>query len=216
MLTRIRQELSEVVPLTLLVGVSLGTGLTQLLVRPLGQSSDLSLEAVLIATLQIFGPVGVNLLWVSRAAPLRVGLEAQRRWRRRSEHHHDRERAGAEAFPWQELLAAAATAVLLLPYFEGAVLAAAVVATPRLDPLGQLSELLSQLHPADLLQTVLRTALFALAAEALCLRKAAALRHSLEEVPGLIADAIPECFLAVILLEALWTALIDPLHTPLR
>lgn len=215
MLTRIRQELSEVVPLALLVGVSLGTGLTQLLVRPLGQSSDLSLGAVLIATLQVFGPVGVNLLWVSRAAPLRVGLEAQRRWHRLAEAQGP-SRMAAEPFPWRELLAAAATAVLLLPYFEGAILAAAVVATPRVDPLGQLSELLSQLHPGDLLQTVLRTGLFALAAEALCLRKAARLRQSLEEVPRLIADAIPECFLAVILLEALWTALIDPLHTSLR
>ncbi|MFM7674084.1 MAG: ABC transporter permease [Synechococcus sp.] len=215
MLTRIRQELSEVVPLALLVGVSLGTGLTQLLVRPLGQSSDLSLGAVLIATLQIFGPVGVNLLWVSRAAPLRVGLEAQRRWHRLLEAQ-DTCPVAADPFPWRELIAAAATAVLLLPYFEGAILAAAVVATPRVDPLGQLSELLSQLHPGDLLQTVLRTALFALAAEALCLRKAAQLRQSLEQVPRLIADAIPECFLAVILLEALWTALIDPLHTSLR
>jgi hypothetical protein len=197
------------------VGLSLGTGLTQLLVRPLGQSSDLSLEAMLIATLQIFGPVGVNLLWVSRAAPLRVGLEAQRLWRRRCDAGPASPVAG-DPFPWRELLAAAGTAVLLLPYFSGAILAAAVVATPRVDPLGQFSELLSQLHPADLLQTVLRTALFALAAEALCLRKAARLRRSLEEVPGLIADAIPECFLAVILLEALWTGLIDPLHTSLR
>ncbi|MFY8149075.1 MAG: hypothetical protein ACOVNL_07640 [Prochlorococcaceae cyanobacterium] len=212
MLERIRQELAEVAPLALLVGLSLGYGLTQVLVRPLGQSSSLSLDAVLIGTLQIFGPVGVNLLWVSRAAPLRVGLEAQRLWRRRQAAVAP----AAEPLPWRELLAAAATAVLLLPYFEGAILAAAVAATPRVAPLGQFSELISQIGPGDLLQTALRTALFALVAEALCLRKAARLRRSLEEVPGLIADAIPECFLAVIVLEALWTALIDPLHTSLR
>lgn len=213
MLVRIRQELAEAAPLAVLVGTALGYGLTTLISSALGQNSSLSLQALLIGTLQIFGPVGVNLIWISRSAPLRVGLVARHRW-----HQMQRGEPADAGGPrlWRELAAATISAVLLLPYFVGAVLLAGVLATPRLDNAGQLSELVGQIRPADLAQTLLRTALFAAVAEALCLRKGRRLQASLEELPRLIADAIPECFLTVIALEAAWLTLIDPFHGVLR
>ncbi|MCT0225273.1 ABC transporter permease [Synechococcus sp. CS-1328] len=213
MLVRIRQELAEAAPLAVLVGASLGYGLTTMVSSALGQNSNLSLQALMIGTLQIFGPVGVNLIWISRSAPLRVGLAARHRW-----HQMQRGEPPDAGGPrlWRELAAAAITAMLLLPYFVGSVLLAGVVATPRIDAAGQLSELVGQISPADLVQTLLRTALFAVAAEALCLRKGRRLQSSLEELPRLIADAIPECFLMVIALEAAWITLIDPIHGIVR
>ncbi|MEA5473682.1 ABC transporter permease [Synechococcus sp. CCY9201] len=213
MLVRIRQELAEAAPLAVLVGATLGYGLTTMLASALGQNSSLSMEALMIGTLQIFGPVGVNLIWISRSAPLRVGLVARHRWHQMQ--LGERPDAGGPRL-WRELTAAMITAVLLLPYFVGAILLAGVVATPRLDNAGQLWELMGQISPGDLMQTLLRTALFAAVAEALCLRKGRRLQTSLEELPRLIADAIPECFLAVIVLEAAWLTLIDPFHGILR
>jgi len=65
--------------------------------------------------------------------------------------------------------------------------------------------------PADLAQGVLRTAVFAAAAQAVCLHKGSQVRRSTAELPRLIADAVPECLLVVTALEAIWI-MVAPLH----
>jgi hypothetical protein len=175
-----------------------------------GQSSSESLEVLALGSLQVFAPVGVNLVWILRAAPLRVEQAA----RQQLEH---RDALGGAVPDWRprrfQLTSSALVAVLLMPWFLGALLLGGVLATPRagLGLGSELAELVGLITPADLAQGVLRTAVFAAAAQAVCLHKGSQVRRSLAELPRLIADAVPECLLVVTALEAIWIT-VAPLH----
>lgn len=198
MLREIRRELQATVPLTLLVGGALGAGLVHLMVDRLDLTINASLETLLLASLGIFAPVSVNLIWISSSAAPRVGgaVLAGRRFRPR------------------ELLsamgAAAGAAILLLPYFIGAVLLVGALATDNPEPASQIPPLLVLLTPAALGAAVLRTGLFAAVCAALCQWQGSRRLGDAAELPRRIADAIVSCFLAVIGLEALWFALLPP------
>ena len=210
MLRSIPPELGETAPLAILLGAAMGAGLVHLLSGTVGQSSSESLEVLALGSLQVFAPVGVNLVWILRAAPLRV--ERAARWQLTH-----RDTVAGPSPDWRprqlQLTSAALVAVLLMPWFLGALLLGGVLATPRAD-LGlasELQELVGLLTPADLAQGVLRTAVFAAAAQAVCLHKGSQVRRSPAELPRLIADAVPECLLVVTALEAIWI-MVTPLH----
>ncbi len=195
LLQDIRRELGEVTPLAIVMGAGLGAGMTSLMVGPLSQSSDLALEALALIGLQIFGPVGVALIWTSRRAALQV----------------------ARITPWRRSIAAASlSAMALLPYFLGALLLAGMLITPRDDLGSEVDRLLGSLDPWTLPQSLLRTALLTGAAAAVCHRKARQLLRAPQELPRLVADATTECFLVVVVLEVVWILLIDPFRITLR
>jgi len=198
MLREIRQELQATVPLTLLVGGAMGAALIHLMIDRLSQGTNASLETLLLATLAIFAPVSVNLIWISSSAAPRVGgaVLADRRFRPR------------------ELLAVVGAAVgctiLLLPYFVGAALLVGVLATDNPEPATQIPPLLALLTPEILGGAVLRTGLFAAACAALCQWQGSRRLEHNDQLPRRISDAIVGCFLMVVALEALWFAVLPP------
>jgi hypothetical protein len=198
MLREIRQELHATVPLTLLVGGALGAGLIHLMIHRLAQGTNASLETLLLTSLGIFAPVSVNLIWISSSAAPRVGGAALAEGRFRPRYL-----AAAMG-------AAAGCAILLLPYFIGAVLLVGVLATDNPEPGSQIPPLLALLTPAAIGGAVVRTGLYAAVCAALCQWQG---NHRLarpDELPRRISDAIVCCFLAVIGMEALWFAVLPP------
>jgi len=210
MLRSLPQELGETAPLAILLGAATGAGLVHLLSGTVGQSSSESLEVLALGSLQVFAPVGVNLVWILRSAPLRVERAARR-------HLKHRAAAACPVPDWRlrefQLTSAVLVALLLMPWFLGALLLGGLLATPRagLGLGSELRELVGLITPADLAQGVLRTAVFAAAAQAVCLHKGSQVRRSTAELPRLIADAVPECLLVVTALEAIWI-MVAPLH----
>jgi hypothetical protein len=213
MLKQIQAGVVESVPGMLMAGAAIGGLMARLMVQTLGLDSRLALEALVLISLQISAPTWVNLIRVSHSAPLEVARSARRRLQR-----SDAAPSGGSGWHLREmrLTTSALVAILLLPYFLGAAFVTAGILTPRGDLLLEIEEMMSFIGPQDLLQCVLRTGLFAGVVQAICLRKGNLVRRSLEELPGLIASAIQECYLAVFALEAFWLVLLDPLHLRLR
>ncbi|MEB3323018.1 MAG: hypothetical protein VKI81_09375 [Synechococcaceae cyanobacterium] len=210
MLDRLLRDLAEATPLALLLGAALGAALVGLLTGTVGESSNESLEVLVLGSLQVLAPIGVTLIWILRLAPLRVEAAARRHLRASSP---GRRGLFAGRQGQREMTVAALTALALFPWFEGALLLGGLLATPRagLGLGSEVAELFRLMNATDLGQGLLRAGLFAAAAEAVCLRKGAQVRATLEELPRLIADAIPEALLAVTALEGAWLSLV-PLH----
>lgn len=211
MLRRILQELAEAAPLAVLVGAVLGAAMVTLLTGSLGESSNESLEALALGSLQVVTPVGVSLIWICRCAPLRLAESVRRRLRRSPlPSSPSRWWQGG----WPEVVAAACCAMLLVPWLELGLLLGGLLSTPRAE-LGLASEFQELIHlmtASDLLQCVLRAGVFTAAAQLVCLRKAAQVRTSEADLARLLADALPECLLVVMGLEAIWLSLLAPLH----
>jgi hypothetical protein len=188
-------ELNAAAPLTILMGAGLGAAFTQLMIGPLGQSSDLSLAALALIGIQVIGPAGVVLIWVTRCAPERV--------------------AHGEGLR-QDVATAILCVIGLLPYFLGALVLAGMLLTPRDDLASEVDRLMGSLDPLDLLLSLLNTALCGAAAALVCLRKAAQLRRSPDRFAGIIADAIAESFAVVVALQLLWATVLKPFHVYLR
>jgi hypothetical protein len=195
LLQDLQRELAEVAPLTVVMAAGVGLGLTQLLVGPIGQASDLALEAVSLIGLQVFAPVGVVLVWLSRTAPLQVARP--RPW-------------------WRHLSGAALIAMALWPWFMAALILAGMLATPRDDLASELDRLIGSLDPPMLLVSLIRTAILATAAAAVCQRKARQLHSGRGDLPRGVADAITEAYLLTMLLEVGWISVIDPFRIQLR
>jgi hypothetical protein len=213
MLRRILPELGEAAPLALLVGAVIGAAMVSLVSGTLGQSTNESLQALALGSLQVVTPVGVSLIWICRCAPLRLAEGVRRQLRQ-----PPRSAGVPRAWTWnvEEMLSAACSAMLLVPWFEAGLLVGGLLLTPRaeLGLASELRELISLMRVSDLLQCFLRTAVFTAAAQGLCLRKAAQVKHSEVELAVLLADALPECLLLVMGLEVIWLTLFVPLHGP--
>lgn len=211
MLDRMLRDLGEAAPLAILLGTALGAGVVILLTGTVGESSSESLEVLVLGSLQVLVPLGVCAIWIVRLAPLQVQEAA--RWRLRSGRAHTRRLERPPGPAPQELAAAVLTCLALMPWFGGALLLGGLLATPRseLGLASELQELFQLMTPNDLVQSLLRTTVFAATAVAICLRKGGQVRHSFEELPRLIADAVPECLLVVTALQAAWLTLV-PLH----
>jgi hypothetical protein len=211
MLRRILQELAEAAPLALLVGAVIGAAMVRLVSGTLGQSTNESLLALALGSLQVVTPVGVSLIWICRCAPLRLA-EGVRRQLRRPPERARLSRAWTGGL--EEMVVAACSALLLVPWFEAGLLVGGLLLTPRaeLGLASELRELIPLMKAPDLLQCFLRAAVFTAAAQAVCLRKAAQVKHSEVELASLLADALPECLLVVMGLEVVWLTLLVPLH----
>jgi hypothetical protein len=211
MLRRILQELAEAAPLALLVGAVIGTAMVGLLTGTVGESSNESLEALVLGSLQVVTPVGVSLIWICRCAPLRLA-EAVRRQLDRATHPTAvlRWSRGTQA----EVAAAVCCAMLLVPWFEGGLLLAGLLATPRagLGLVSEVQELNRLMEASDLLWCFLRAGVLTGAAQWVCLRKAAQVKGTEAQLGHLLADALPECLLVVVGLEVVWLTLLAPLH----
>jgi hypothetical protein len=210
-LPRILPDIANTAPLVIVAGGLLGAGITDLLVGPLGIESRLALEALVLGGLQIFAPVVVNLIWVSRSAAFQVAHGST---------HQGGEVGVRRGLDWHprefRISAAVLTVLLLLPYFLASMFLAAIITTPRADLLSELSGLMGMIHGPALLQCVLRTGFFAVATTAVCLHKGSQHRAGMQPLPQLISDAIIESYLLVIALEILWLAILDPLHVTIR
>lgn len=211
MLRRILQELAEAAPLALLVGAVIGGAMVNLVSGTLGQSSNESLEALALGSLQVVTPVGVSLIWICRCAPLRLAEGVRRQLRQPSQRARV-SRAWTQHLA--EMVVAACSAMLLVPWFEGGLLVGGLLLTPRaeLGLASELQQLIPLMRAPDLLQCVLRAAVFTAAAQAVCLRKAAQVKNSEVELAALLSDALPECLLVVMGLEVIWLTLLVPLH----
>ncbi len=195
LLQDVQRELAEVAPLTVVMAAGMGLGLTQLLVGPIGQASDLALQAVSLIGLKVFAPVGVVLVWISRTAPFQV----------------------ARPRPWgRHLGGAALSAVALWPWFMAALICAGMLATPRDDLASELDRLIGSLDPPMLLVSLIRTAVLATAAAAICQRKARQRLPGRVDLPRRLADAITEAYMLTMLLEVGWLGVIDPFRIQLR
>ncbi|MEX1316732.1 MAG: ABC transporter permease [Synechococcaceae cyanobacterium] len=211
MLRRILQELAEAAPLALLVGAVIGTAMVGLLTDTVGESSNESLEALVLGSLQVVTPVGVSLIWICRCAPLRLAAAVRRHLDRASGRTAvSRGWRGQEA----EVAGAGCSAMLLVPWFEVGLLLGGLLATPRagLGFSSELQELIRLMPVSDLLRCFLRAAVFTAAAQWVCLRKAAQVKGSEGELARLLADALPESLLVVMGLAVIWLTLLVPLH----
>ncbi|MFQ6539848.1 MULTISPECIES: ABC transporter permease [Aphanothece] len=211
MLRRILQELAETAPLALLVGAAIGVAMVGLLTGTVGESSNESLEVLVLGSLQVVTPLGVSLIWICRCAPLRLAVAVRR-------HLNPTPRPTQASDSWRcqgaEVAGAACSALLLVPWFEMGLLLGGLLASPRAG-LGFSSELqeLTHLMPvSDLLRCFLRTAVFTAAAQWVCLRKAAQVKGTEGELARLLADALPQSLLVVMGLEVIWLTLLVPLH----
>jgi hypothetical protein len=207
---RILQDLAETAPLALLVGALVGMVMVRLLTASVGESSNESLEVLVLGSLQLVTPMGVSLIWICRCAPLRLAHAVRRL---------DRAAPSTTALRWLrgqrgELGAAVCSAMLLVPWFEGGLLLGGLLATPRagLGLVSEVHELIGLMEVSDLLRCLLRAGVLTGAAQWVCQRKAAQANDRQAELAPLLADALPECLLVVVGLEVLWLTLLTPLH----
>jgi ABC-type transporter Mla maintaining outer membrane lipid asymmetry permease subunit MlaE len=211
MLRRLREQLLEGVPLACGLGAGLGFSLAQVLTGPLRQDSHLTVDLLTLLTLRVFAPVGVVLVWICRSAPLRLHEAARIARARRSGAPGRREPGPPRAWLALELSHTAASCVLLLPYFAGSLLAAAMIVTPQEGLLSELRNLFRGLPALELLSGILATMLFAVTAQLICLLAGWRSRRGPAGVAAMIGRTIPTCLLTVIGLELIWIALLAPL-----
>lgn len=211
MVRRILQELAEAAPLALLTGAVIGLALMNLLTAIIGASSNESLEALALGSLQVITPLGVSLIWICRCIPLRLAVAVRRRLRPSPRRPWFSRASWTEE---AEVAAAACCGMLLVPWFELGMMLGGLLATPRagLGFSSELQELIRLMTPADLAQCFLRAGVFTAAAQWVCLRKAGQVKGSEAELPTLLADVLPESILVVMGLEVIWLTLLVPLH----
>ena len=180
--------------LVLLGGVAFGAGLIRLLVGPLQQSSEFSLELLAQTVLQLLGPLIVALLALTRLMP---------HWLERSR------RPGAKI--WRHtVLSAAVVGALLFNLFLVAVLLMGMVMTPRADLFGEWRDLMATIEPWSLWEAMARSGLFLGSTAALGLwegRRAQRHGHLSAEVT---ADAILHAMALVLALKMLWILALSP------
>lgn len=203
MVERIRRELLASMPLAVVIAAAMGMGLIHLLVDLLDQRAALSLEALMVALLNVVAPLAVSLIWISCCAPQRVGQAARH------------PQGGSRGEIVAAMATAAACATLLLPYFIGAAMLAGALATSVPDPLRQLVPLLGLLTPPAMARVTLHGAVLAAASALICFRQGRRCRHRSDDLPRCIASATVEAVLVILSLEALVAILVPPNIPPI-
>jgi len=182
--------------LVLLGGVAFGAGLIRLLVGPLHQSSDFSLEVLAETVLQLLGPLVVALMGLTRLMP---------HWLERAR------RPGARVW-WHSMLSAGVVGALLFNLFLLAVLLTGMLMTPRDDLFGEWRDLMATIEPAELLGAMARSGLFLASTASLGLAEG---RRALKR-SGLstqvTADAILHAMALVLVLKLVWILVLSPGH----
>ena len=180
--------------LVLLGGVAFGAGLIRLLVGPLHQSSDFSLNVLAQVVLQLLGPLLVALLALTRLMP---------HWLERSR------RPGARA-GWHSLLSAAIVGALLFNLFLVVVLLTGMLVTPRADLLGEWRDLLATIPAATLLEAMGRSGIFLGSCAALGTVEGRRARRRGELSSEVTADAILHATALVLALKLIWILVLGP------
>lgn len=182
--------------LVILAGVVLGAGLVQLFTSVGGQTSRFSLELLALVVLQLAGPLLVSLLAILRLNP---------DWQERSRV----EGRGA----WRSVvLPAVPLGALLMLMFLASAMGAGVLATPRTDTAGELTELLASLRSSDVLRTVLRTSVFLGAASAWSIRLHRLGFRQQRDAVMIQNDSLLQSVTLVLVLKLFWIIAIDPIR----
>ena len=198
MLQQIRREVGNATPLALLLGGTIGAGLTRWLIQPLNLGTTFALETTTLSSVRIFAPLVVNLVWIGCCVPGRLLQDSapQPRPGRRT-----------LGFP---VATAMAGALLLLPYFILGIVLASSLASPRPDLEQQLPLFFGSLTPVLVGFAMLRTAVFAAASASITHLIAKRCRGHPEQLPALISTAMVNCAITVVLLEVFWLAILPP------
>jgi len=181
--------------LVLLSAVVVGSGAVQLLTGQLALTSAVSLKVLTTMLLQLFGPLLVAVIVLVRLMPDWVGrsqVQGPAAWR-------------------STVLPAGPMALVLMLQFLGAGLLAGVLASPRADLAGELTEILGDLRLVDLLRALLRCALFLMAAAGWTLRETALGLRRGEAPAMLVGDGLLHGLVLVLILKLFWILVIDPL-----
>jgi hypothetical protein len=182
--------------LVILAGIVVGTGLVQLLVGPMGQTSRFSLQLLLLVILQLAGPLFVSLITTVRLSPIwlqRTRIDGHRAWR-------------TVVLPTVPV-----ASLLMLQFFVSAIISG-ILMTPRADLLGELSEVLASLRPNDLLRAVARCCLFLLVAAAWSLREALRGIRQNQESGNIVAAIFLHATILLLILKLFWIMVIDPIQ----
>ncbi|MCP9800837.1 hypothetical protein [Synechococcus sp. RedBA-s] len=197
MVKQIRRELLASMPLTVVLAAGVGAGLITFLVNLLSQRASLSLEALLVALINVVAPMAVTLTWISSCAPQRVGEAAVRQ--------------GQTPIELATAMGSAAIcATLLLPYILATAMVAGALATSVPEPLRQLPPLLGLLSPAAMARMALHGAGLTAISALICARQGRRCRHRSEDLPRRIAAATVEAILVILSMEVLLFILVPP------
>jgi len=180
----------------LLAGVVVGTGVVRLLGESLSQTSRFSLEVLMLMVLQVFGPMLVAMIAITRLTPdwmQRVAVAGRQAWT-------------------SVVLTTLPVAVGLMLQFLVVSLISGVAASPRDDFAGELAEVLGGLEWPDLVRAMLRCALFLLAGAAWCVRETLVGMARRRPVADIVGDGLLHALLLVLLLKLFWILAIDPLR----
>jgi len=180
--------------LVLLGGIAFGAGLIRLLVGPLHQSSNFSLNVLAQAVLQLLGPLLVALLALTRLMP---------HWLERSR------RPGAWAW-WHSVLSAGIVGALLFNLFLVVVLLTGMLVTPRADLLGEWRDLLGTIPVATLLEAMGRSGIFLGSCAALGIAEGRRAQRRGALSSEVTADAILHAMALVLVLKLLWILVLSP------
>ena len=180
--------------LVLLGGVAFGAGLIRLLVGPLHQSSDFSLEVLAQTVLQLLGPLVVALLALTRLMP----------------HWLERARRPGARMWWRSVLSAVVVGALLFNLFLVGVLLVGMLMTPRADLFGEWRDLLATIEPWSLLEAMARSGLFLGSTAALGLWEGRRALRRGDLSAEVTADAILHAMALVLALKMLWILALSP------
>ncbi len=180
----------------LLAGFVLGFGVVELSCGPLAQTSRFSLELLTLLVLQLVGPMLVTLLAMALLLPA---------WLEQAD--------GSGARAWRLAVpAAAVVGALLLLLFLLSALTGGVLASTRADLIGEARDLLSGVLLADLLRSMLRSAVF-LAILCGWSQWRGVMQIKRGAAPALVSsNLLVEGLMLLLGLKLLWITALDPLR----
>ncbi|QEY31537.1 hypothetical protein EVJ50_03995 [Synechococcus sp. RSCCF101] len=168
-------------------------------------STNQSLKLLTLFTLQFVTPFGVSLIWALRCAPL---------------HLHSRRPTGPassvrghDVLAWPGWVATAVLAsLLLLPWFQGGAILGGLLMAPRSGQglQSELYEIIRLSRPGLVLQCFGQAAVFTATCYLILQRKLAAITRSAGHVALQLADALTECLMALLILQAILLLVLPP------
>jgi len=189
---------SRCAALVLLIGTVFGVALMRLLQAGLNLSAAQSLRVLVVAMLQLVGPLVVALIAFTRLTPL---------WLRRA-------RGGGAQVGWLTLGPTLLVGPLLLILALTGSVVGGVLAGPQGGVELRLAQAMGAIVPWELFSALVRTALYLAAATLLCLWEARRLPLDRAGAEDLIASLIAREIALLVALKLVWTLALNPIALP--
>lgn len=180
----------------ILAGLLIGLGMVQVASGPMAQTSQFSMELLVLIVLQLVGPMLVALLALALLlARWMAGIELQ-----------------SETSWKQSVPAAVLVGALLLLMFFVAAMCGGVLGTPRADLVGEFRDLLAGVLLIDVARACIRAGVFLGLLCAWCQWRTARGIAKGKGAGRLVSDQLAEGLVLLLGLKLIWISVIAPLH----